>query len=127
VAATHVVVGESPARAAGVAGGLQQTAMNVGPVLGVASATVLMDVGGARSPLVVLAVAAATAIPLCGALPGRTRAVPGGVPAGRTRTDPGGVPTGRAEAPSAGGSDAEHIRHGAERSPFPPSLRDDEV
>ncbi|MFE9621886.1 MFS transporter [Streptomyces sp. NPDC006527] len=127
VAATHVVVRESPARAAGVAGGLQQTAMNLGPVLGVASATVLMDVGAARSPLVALAVAAATAIPLCGALPGRTRAVPGEVPAGRTRTDPGGVPTGRAEAPSAGGSDTEHIRHGAERSPFPLSLRDDEV
>ncbi|NNN33839.1 MFS transporter [Streptomyces sp. S3(2020)] len=38
VAATHVVVRESPVGAAGVAGGLQQTAMNVGPTLGVALA-----------------------------------------------------------------------------------------
>lgn len=38
VAATHVVVRESPVGSAGVAGGLQQTAMNVGPTLGVALA-----------------------------------------------------------------------------------------
>ncbi|MDQ0597669.1 MFS family permease [Streptomyces canus] len=38
VAATHVVVRESPLGSAGVAGGLQQTAMNVGPTLGVALA-----------------------------------------------------------------------------------------
>lgn len=38
VAATHVVVRRSPVESAGVAGGLQQTAMNVGPVLGVALA-----------------------------------------------------------------------------------------
>lgn len=50
VAATHVVVRQAPAESAGVAGGLQQTAMNVGPVLGVASATVLMDLGATRAP-----------------------------------------------------------------------------
>lgn len=50
VVATHVVVRQAPAESAGVAGGLQQTAMNVGPVLGVASATVLMGFGAARSP-----------------------------------------------------------------------------
>lgn len=38
VAATHIVVRESPLGSAGVAGGLQQTAMNVGPTLGVALA-----------------------------------------------------------------------------------------
>ncbi|MFD3835678.1 MFS transporter [Streptomyces sp. NPDC058642] len=38
VAATHVVVRESPLGSAGVAGGLQQTAMNIGPALGVALA-----------------------------------------------------------------------------------------
>jgi predicted MFS family arabinose efflux permease len=39
VAGTHVVVRQSPVESAGVAGGLQQTAMNVGPTLGVALAT----------------------------------------------------------------------------------------
>ncbi|MFC9291540.1 MFS transporter, partial [Streptomyces sp. NPDC057052] len=70
VAATHVVVRQAPAESAGVAGGLQQTAMNIGPVLGVAVATVLMDTGGSRAPLVALAVAAAAVLPLCRALPG---------------------------------------------------------
>ncbi|MEU8650763.1 MFS transporter [Streptomyces sp. NPDC048737] len=103
VAATHVVVRQAPAEWAGVAGGLQQTAMNIGPVLGVASATVLMDTGGTRSPLVVLAVAAAAVLPLCRALPGRSR------PA------------------AAGPGDAGRPVHAAERAPFPPSLGDDEV
>ncbi|MEU6373150.1 MFS transporter [Streptomyces sp. NPDC046909] len=48
VAATHVVVRQSPVESAGVAGGLQQTAMNVGPTLGVALAA-------AGVPLVTLA------------------------------------------------------------------------
>ncbi|WP_431041404.1 MFS transporter [Streptomyces sp. P1-3] len=43
VTATAVVVRHAPADAAGVAGGLQQTAMNVGPALGVAAATMLMN------------------------------------------------------------------------------------
>ncbi|MGV9559368.1 MFS transporter [Streptomyces sp. NPDC003522] len=103
VAATHVVVRQAPAESAGVAGGLQQTAMNVGPVLGVASATVLMDAGGTRSPLVVLAVAAAVALPLCGALPGRPRPAAAG-PKGPERP-----------VRAAGGG------------PFPPSLGDDGV
>ncbi|ATL26391.1 MFS transporter [Streptomyces formicae] len=42
VAATTVVVRHAPVGEAGVAGGLQQTAMNVGPALGVALATALM-------------------------------------------------------------------------------------
>ncbi|MFI5796681.1 MFS transporter [Streptomyces sp. NPDC051677] len=71
VAATHVVVRQAPAESAGVAGGLQQTAMNVGPVLGVASATVLMDLGAAHTPLLALSCAAAAALPLCRALPSR--------------------------------------------------------
>ncbi|WP_329112583.1 MFS transporter [Streptomyces sp. NBC_01353] len=40
--ATAVVVHRAPVAEAGVAGGLQQTAMNVGPALGVATATLLM-------------------------------------------------------------------------------------
>lgn len=111
VAATHVVVLQAPAESAGVAGGLQQTAMNVGPVLGVASATVLMDLGATRSPLVVLAFAAAAALPVCRALPGGSRTVPGP----------------RAPGTPAGGSDATHTDHGAERGPYTRSLRDHEV
>ncbi|MGW3016986.1 MFS transporter [Streptomyces longwoodensis] len=87
VTATHVVVRQSPTASAGVAGGLQQTAMNAGPVLGVAAATVLMDLGDARTPLAVLALGAAAALPLARALPG-----PGGPvvadPAGPPRTTP---------------------------------------
>lgn len=42
VAATAVVVRHAPVADAGVAGGLQQTAMNVGPTVGIAAATTLM-------------------------------------------------------------------------------------
>ncbi|MEU6223581.1 MFS transporter [Streptomyces sp. NPDC047042] len=56
VTATAVVVRQVPAGSAGVAGGLQQTAMNVGPVLGVATATTLATVtDGPRTALPVLA------------------------------------------------------------------------
>lgn len=111
VAATHVVVRQAPAESAGVAGGLQQTAMNVGPVLGVASATVLMDLGATRAPLVVLAFVAAAALSVCRALPGGSRTAPAAPPVGT----------------SAGGSDATHTDHGAERGPHTRSLRDHEV
>ncbi|MFD9430214.1 MFS transporter [Streptomyces sp. NPDC060002] len=111
VAATHVVVRQAPAESAGVAGGLQQTAMNVGPLLGVASATVLMDLGAVRSPLVVLAFVAAAALPVCRALPGGPRPGPAGLPLGT----------------AAGGSDATHTDHDVERGPHSRSLRDHEV
>ncbi|MEU9664321.1 MFS transporter [Streptomyces bobili] len=131
VAATHVVVRQSPAASAGVAGGLQQTAMNVGPVIGVASATVLMGAAGTRSPLVVLAVAAVAALPLCRALPGGPRPVAAGLPAGVSVSLPGDVP---AAAPDplgrsvpAGPSDARHTAPAVERGSFEPSLGDDEV
>ncbi|MFE4311125.1 MFS transporter [Streptomyces sp. NPDC056891] len=42
VTATSVVVHRAPEAHAGVAGGLQQTAMNIGPALGVATATLLL-------------------------------------------------------------------------------------
>ncbi|MBO1330331.1 MFS transporter [Streptomyces sp. VRA16 Mangrove soil] len=45
VAATEVVVRRAAVADAGVAGGLQQTAMNIGPVLGVATATTLLASG----------------------------------------------------------------------------------
>ncbi|MEU6818921.1 MFS transporter [Streptomyces sp. NPDC046860] len=83
VAATHVVVRRAEATAAGVAGGLQQTALNIGPVLGVAAATALMGAGPSVA-LCVLAAVAAMAVPLTRLLPGRdvaslTRSAEGGV------------------------------------------------
>jgi hypothetical protein len=99
VAATHAVVraaavgapeGATPARgaSAGVAGGLQQTAMNVGPVLGVAVATALMGSGGeAGLPLTVLAALALAAAVAGIMLPGRDATVidDHGQPRDRTR------------------------------------------
>jgi predicted MFS family arabinose efflux permease len=43
VTATAVVVRQASVDGAGVAGGLQQTAMNIGPAVGVAAATMLMS------------------------------------------------------------------------------------
>ncbi|MFJ9814851.1 MFS transporter [Streptomyces sp. NPDC101151] len=91
VTGTHVVVRHAEVAVAGVAGGLQQTALNVGPVLGVAAGTALMG-AGPRTALLALAAVAAVAVPAARALPGtgvtsitdtpdeRARA---GVPAGR--------------------------------------------
>lgn len=97
VTATAVLVHQVPLEHAGVAGGLQQTAMNTGPMLGVALATMLMtliaptaaaegpSVGGPhRTPeaftaamsttLLVLASLAALGVLAVGALPCRTKA-----------------------------------------------------
>ncbi|MER5755492.1 MFS transporter [Streptomyces sp. NPDC002088] len=72
MAGTHVVVQQTPVESAGVAGGLKQTAMNVGPVLGVAVAAACMSLGGSRSPLLVLAVTAAAGAVAGRALPVRS-------------------------------------------------------
>ncbi|WAZ25248.1 MFS transporter [Streptomyces cinnabarinus] len=88
VAATHVVVREAAVESAGVAGGLQQTAMNVGPVLGVAAATTLMAAdGGTRLPLAVLAALAVAGMAAAHALPGRFSSIDKkpGDPRDRTR------------------------------------------
>ncbi|MEU4212441.1 MFS transporter [Streptomyces sp. NPDC026206] len=50
VTATAVIVRHASVDNAGVAGGLQQTAMNVGPALGVAAATTLMALSAPGSP-----------------------------------------------------------------------------
>ncbi|MFC9910198.1 MFS transporter [Streptomyces sp. NPDC127197] len=71
VAATHVVVRRAPVESAGVAGGLQQTAMNIGPVLGVAVAATLLGTGRTGVSLTVLAVVAAAGVLAALALPGR--------------------------------------------------------
>ncbi|MBZ3916415.1 MFS transporter [Streptomyces acidiscabies] len=99
VAGTHVVVKEAPVAFAGVAGGLQQTAMNVGPVLGVAVATVLM--GSARVPLVVLAGLTVLAVPVCRMLPGQAPRI--------------ASHTGHPTLPRTTRSDAPHTRHTSER------------
>ncbi|MFJ9723648.1 MFS transporter [Streptomyces sp. NPDC101209] len=93
VAATHVVVREAAVESAGVAGGLKQTAMNVGPVLGVAVATTLSGphAGGARLPLIVLAVVAAVGAVVAGSLPERSVSM---INPGRPG-DRGGVPARR--------------------------------
>ncbi|MFI2203393.1 MFS transporter [Streptomyces sp. NPDC020192] len=92
VAATHVIVTEAEAAVAGVAGGLQQTALNVGPALGVAAASALLGAGTVPA-LLVLAAVAALGVPLACAL-----SAAGGVtsvtPTGEDRVR-GGVPAGR--------------------------------
>ncbi|MER6565719.1 MFS transporter [Streptomyces sp. NPDC001093] len=68
VAATQVVVRRAEVAVAGVAGGLQQTALNVGPAVGVATATALIGTGTSTA-LLALAVVAALGLPLARALP----------------------------------------------------------
>ncbi|ANH94351.1 MFS transporter [Streptomyces sp. SAT1] len=89
VAATHVVVRESAVASAGVASGLQQTAMNIGPALGVATATALRGSdGGPGLPLAVLASVAAAGALTARALPGRVHARPAdGEAAGRAEDE----------------------------------------
>ncbi|MFB7835027.1 MFS transporter [Streptomyces sp. NPDC056056] len=76
VTATSVVVHRAPEAHAGVAGGLQQTVMNIGPALGVATATLLLALvpGGGFVPsrgaaLPALVLIAALAVPAALALP----------------------------------------------------------
>lgn len=71
VTATSVVVHRAPPEHAGVAGGLQQTAMNTGPVLGVTLASLLLPSGTALPALAAVALLAA---PAALALPGPRRA-----------------------------------------------------
>ncbi|MET9429409.1 MFS transporter [Streptomyces sp. NPDC003036] len=102
VTATAVLVRHVPVAYAGVAGGLQQTAMNVGPALGVAVATMAMALtapgtGAPRSPwaaegfpsaigvtLAVLAAVAAAGALCATALPARGSASDGPGRGGRT-------------------------------------------
>lgn len=63
VAATHVVLREAEVATAGVAGGLKQTALNVGTTLGVAAASALLGAGTGPALLVLAAVAALGVLP----------------------------------------------------------------
>ncbi|MFD3582179.1 MFS transporter [Streptomyces sp. NPDC058683] len=69
VAATQVVVRQADAGSAGVAGGVQQTALNLGPVFGVAVAGTLVG-SGVVKPLLVLAFLAALGVAAASPLPG---------------------------------------------------------
>ncbi|MGW4776304.1 MFS transporter [Streptomyces filamentosus] len=87
VTATATVVRHAPEEHAGVAGGLQQTAMNTGPVLGVATAALLLALvpGGGFVPahgaaLPALALLAALTLPAALALPPRADAPGEGAP-----------------------------------------------
>ncbi|MEV4944853.1 MFS transporter [Streptomyces sp. NPDC053755] len=78
VTAASVLVRRAAVADAGVAGGLQQTAMNIGPALGVAVATLLMtlattgrDAGGTTPALLVLALIATAGAATALGLPGR--------------------------------------------------------
>ncbi|MGW0466671.1 MFS transporter [Streptomyces sp. NPDC003027] len=83
VTATAVLVRRADVADAGVAGGLQQTAMNIGPALGVAVATALMTsdpgAGRGRETTVLLVLAAVAALGAAAAL-----RLPRGTPARRT-------------------------------------------
>ncbi|AZM92876.1 MFS transporter [Streptomyces sp. W1SF4] len=77
VTATGTVVGDAPAGYAGVVGGLKQTAMNVGPSLGIAVAAGagagVSGAGAAARPLTALACLAALGLAAAWLLPGRPR------------------------------------------------------
>ncbi|MEV0739777.1 MFS transporter [Streptomyces sp. NPDC050549] len=72
VAATQVVVRAAAVESAGAAGGLKQTAVNVGPTPGVAAGSALMAADGSTAALSVLAAVALTGALACLVLPGRT-------------------------------------------------------
>ncbi|MFF3906940.1 MFS transporter [Streptomyces sp. NPDC001848] len=76
VTATAVVVRQVPVASAGVAGALQQTALNVGPTVGVAATSTLMTcTNAAPGPtLTALAGVALLGVPLVPRLPGRSEA-----------------------------------------------------
>ncbi|GGW71776.1 hypothetical protein GCM10010503_56320 [Streptomyces lucensis JCM 4490] len=92
VAATQVIVRQADVKVAGVAGGLQQTALNVGPAVGVAAATALLDAGTGPA-LLALAAVAALGVPLAWALPASDGVAPPTPTAGQRVHN--GVPAGR--------------------------------
>ncbi|AUG75057.1 MFS transporter [Kitasatospora sp. MMS16-BH015] len=87
VTATGAVVAEAPPGYAGVVGGLKQTAMNVGPTLGIAATAgvcLLAGPGAVRPPLLAAAALAALGLLPAALLPGRPAARPAGAETGGT-------------------------------------------
>jgi EmrB/QacA subfamily drug resistance transporter len=76
VTATGTVVGDAPPEYAGVVGGLKQTAVNIGPTLGIAVAATTMTARSAGSALVAVAGLAAVSVIPAALLPG-LRPAPG--------------------------------------------------
>ncbi|MFJ6612359.1 MFS transporter [Streptomyces sp. NPDC091289] len=97
VTATGTVVGDAPPGYAGVVGGLKQTAVNIGPVLGIAVAAGLLPAAGdgrveqwegaMGTALLVLAATAALALVPAALLPGARRRAGPPAGAGRRRPD----------------------------------------
>ncbi|MFE6039910.1 MFS transporter [Streptomyces sp. NPDC056452] len=87
VTATGSVAGETPPGYAGVVSGLKQTAMNLGPTLGIAVAAGAAHPSGPVLAPTALALAALAALALFPArlLPGTLTAVPSPVPTGRPK------------------------------------------
>ncbi|MGW6918589.1 MFS transporter [Kitasatospora sp. NPDC054939] len=108
VTATGTVVGEAPPAYAGVVGGLKQTAVNIGPTLGIALAAGLSVPGGPPSQAGMLGPVALAALGLLPAalLPGRTRrgATAGGTSANLDRTAASTVPAPTPPAPTGSSS-----------------------
>ncbi|WTV71950.1 MFS transporter [Streptomyces sp. NBC_00029] len=112
VTATGAVVGEAPAGYAGVVGGLKQTAMNVGPALGIAVAA---SAGLRGSALVALSALAAVGLVAASLLPGGARPAAAGDLVGE---DEGGRGEGgpAADRPSDGEGRQRGDRHEAQRA-----------
>jgi hypothetical protein len=108
VTATGTVVGEAPPAYAGVVGGLKQTAVNIGPTLGIALAAGLSVPGGPPGQAGLLGPVALAALGLLPAalLPGRTRrgASAGGPSATSGRTAASTVPAPTPPAPTGSSS-----------------------
>ncbi|MFD0430859.1 hypothetical protein ACFQ60_36820 [Streptomyces zhihengii] len=104
VAATAVAVREAPPEHAGVAGGLQQTAMNIGPTAGIAAATAVtaaspgVAAGTGRALLLLAFLAALGALPALRLPASRT---PERTPVPSPDTPPGPAPARPAPPPGA--------------------------
>ncbi|MFE7384544.1 MFS transporter [Streptomyces zhihengii] len=104
VAATAVAVREAPPEHAGLAGGLQQTAMNIGPTAGIAAATAVtaaspgVAAGTGRALLLLAFLAALGALPALRLPASRT---PARTPAPSPDTPPGPAPARPAPPPGA--------------------------
>ncbi|MFF1656568.1 MFS transporter [Streptomyces sp. NPDC058255] len=140
VTATAVVVTHTSAESAGVAGGLQQTAMNIGPTLGIAAAATLMTLTTdvtTGPPLTTLAAVSASGALLALRLPGQTGVVSTGQsPSGAPHPPlpdpahsttlcppaPGQIPsdTPRPPTPDQRHSATPHPPHAHSATPHPP-------
>ncbi len=109
VTATGAVVGEAPAGYAGVVGGLKQTAMNVGPALGIAVAASTAAHGSSSAAPAVLAALTAVGLAVASLLPDGARPAAAGDLVGE---DEGGLGEG---GPTADGPADRERRQGGDR------------